>query len=210
MIFMKKVIFAGIAFVLSGQFAMAAENSVESLQNFSKHVMSAEGSFSQIVTDKNGKEIDNSEGTFVFSRPGKFIWKYEKPFPQYMICNGKELWIWDKDLNQVTIKKAREAIPESPASILFGNGNLKDSWNVKDLGVKDGLSVVGLSPKNENLNFSKISIGFKGKVPAYLEFVGSLGETSKIQLKDVSYENKFPVKMFNFEIPKGADVVKLD
>lgn len=206
---MKKFCFPLLMSFFISTYALAAEG-IALLENFSKNVKNAQGEFEQTVVDKAGKQIDQSSGKFVFSRPGKFLWEYTAPFPQEMICNGKTIWVWDKDLNQVTVRSAKETIPQSPAAILFGDSNIKKYWTVKDIEGADNLNWIELVPSSGNLNFSKITMGFKGDLPVKMEFVGSLGETSKLVLKNVVTDVSPGAKFFSFEIPKGADVVRLE
>ncbi len=206
---MKKFCFPLLMSFFISTYALGAEG-IELLENFSKNVKNAQGEFDQTVVDKGGKQIDQSSGKFVFSRPGKFLWQYTVPFPQEMICNGKTIWVWDKDLNQVTVRSAKETIPQSPAAILFGDYNIKKYWKVKDIEGGDNLNWIELVPIAGNLNFSKITMGFKGDLPVKMEFVGSLGETSKLTLKNVVTDVSPGSKFFSFEIPKGADVVRLE
>lgn len=206
---MKKVCFPLLLSFFISTYALGAEG-IELLENFSKNVKNAQGEFDQTVVDKGGKQIDQSSGKFVFSRPGKFLWEYTVPFPQEMICNGKTIWVWDKDLNQVTVRSAKETITQSPAAILFGDSNIKKYWTVKNIEGSDNLNWIELVPNACNLNFSKITMGFKGDLPVKMEFVGSLGETSKLTLKNVVTDVSPGSKFFSFEIPKGADVVRLE
>ena len=110
----------------------------------------------------------------------------------------------------MTVRSAKETIPQSPAAILFGDSNIKKYWTVKNIEGSDNLNWIELVPNACNLNFSKITMGFKGDLPVKMEFVGSLGETSKLTLKNVVTDVSPGSKFFSFEIPKGADVVRLE
>lgn len=185
-----------------------AQTSVD-LNNFLGSVKSAEGSFVQKVTDKNGKIIEsNSKGDFTFSRPGKFIWNYSQPYEQSIICNGNKLWVWDKDLNQVTVRAAKSAIPQSPASILFGSADLKKDWIVKELGEKDGLKWVSLKSKASDPMVKDIKFGFLDGLPKKMSFVGSMGETSELEFQSFKANPSTSESVFEFKVPKGADVLE--
>ena len=96
------------------------------LNNFLNETKQASGAFEQQTFQKDGKPAEElQEGTFSFSRPGKFVWTYTSPYPQRMVCDGSRIYIWDEDLNQVTVRSAKGAIPKSPASILFGTQSYK-------------------------------------------------------------------------------------
>ena len=182
----------------------------QTLESFVQKVKTAKGSFTQVVVDKTGKQMEApSEGTFIFSRPGKFLWKYQNPYEQEMICNGKDLYLWDKDLEQVTIRAASGAIPQSPASILFGGKSITQDWIVKELGERDGLLWVQLVPKNETAGIGYVSFGFREQTPKKIEFMGSFGEKTTLDITSFEQGISVPSNTFNFQIPKGTDVVRM-
>ena len=84
------------------------------LNNFLNETKQASGAFEQQTFQKDGKPAEELQrGTFSFSRPGKFVWTYTSPYPQKMVCDGSRIYIWDEDLNQVTVRSAKGAIPKS-------------------------------------------------------------------------------------------------
>ncbi len=206
---MKKVLVVFSFLIgMTVQLQAIAGDGVRLLEDFVAKVNSASGRFTQKVIDKQGKQVDSSEGTFAFSRPGKFVWTYDSPYQQKMVCDGTDVWVWDIDLNQVTVRSAKGAIPQSPASVLFGSNSIAKDWNAKDLPEKDGLKWVELTPKSKESNFSKVLFGFQGKVPERMEFTGSLGEKSDLVFKDVEVGVPLKASDFEFVPPKGADVLR--
>ncbi len=203
---MKKLLVSLVVLLTST--ASFAGDGITLLEDFAAKVLTAEGSFSQNVVDKQGKLMDQSSGKFAFSRPGKFIWNYEKPYEQQMICDGTDIWIWDPDLNQVTVKTVKNALPTSPAAILFGKSDIQQDWTVKDLPESEGMAWVELTPKHKEASYSNITFGFKGTVPEKLVFVGAFGEKSTLVFKDVKVGVSLKNDMFKFVPPKGADVLK--
>ncbi len=203
---MKKLL-VGLAVLLASATSFA-EDGTTLLEDFVAKVLTAEGSFSQNVVDKQGKQMDQSSGKFAFSRPGKFVWNYEKPYEQQMICDGTDIWIWDPDLNQATVKNVKNTLPTSPAAILFGKSDIQQDWTVKDLPESEGMTWVELTPKRKEASYSKITFGFKGAVPEKLVFVGAFGEKSTLVFKDVKVGVSLKDDTFKFTPPKGADVLK--
>lgn len=203
----RKLIFLSLGFLPTVLMAGGSEE----LQKFLNNVSSAEGSFDQTVVDKSGKLLDGpSTGVFAFSRPGKFVWEYETPYEQRIVSNGKTLWIWDKDLNQVTVRRLKGAIPASPASVLFGQSDLKRDWIVSDEPASDGYDWVKLEAKEHDAAFSEVFIGFKDGLPAKLKFTGSLGETSTLTFENLKTGAGNTASQYEFKIPKDADVLKAD
>lgn len=183
----------------------------EDLNYFLNSVKTASGEFAQQVADKNGKPAqESSAGDFVFSRPGKFAWEYKTPYAQLMLSDGKTLWVWDKDLNQVTERKLKGALPASPASVLFGSSNVSKDWKIEELGEEEGLTWIKLTPKQKDSAFSEVLIGFKDRLPRSMKFVGSLGERSSLTLGNLKINEKIEKSRFDFKAPAGTDVLKVD
>jgi outer membrane lipoprotein carrier protein len=120
----------------------AHASALEQFKSFVSTTKAAKGEFSQRqVKNSAGEKAKVSSpasGTFVFARPGKFIWTYTKPYEQVLQADGDKLYIYDKDLNQVTVKKLGDALGSSPAAILFGSNDLEKNFTLSEVGAKDG------------------------------------------------------------------------
>jgi outer membrane lipoprotein carrier protein len=104
----------------------------------------------------NAKVSTPASGTFLFARPGKFIWTYVKPYEQVLQADGEKLYIYDKDLNQVTVKKLGDALGSSPAAILFGSNDLEKNFTLSEAGTRDGLEWLKAVPKTKDSSFEQI------------------------------------------------------
>lgn len=187
----------------------ASAAALDQFKQFVSSTQSAKGDFTQRqIRNENGnaKVINTSSGTFVFSRPGKFIWTYQKPYEQVLQADGEKLFIYDKDLNQVTTKKLGNALGSSPAAILFGSNDLEKNFTLKDGGAKNGLEWLEATPKSKDTTFERIGIGLKNGTPVAMELHDSFGQVSVLTFN--SFEKNPPLKVnsFTFTIPKGADV----
>lgn len=203
----KKALLAAVLFLRS--IGVGAEPT-DPLNSFLSETKAAKGSFEQQTFQKDGKPAESPQsGNFVFSRPGKFIWSYKSPYEQEMVCDGQKIYIWDKDLNQVTVRSAKQSIPQSPASILFGTTSYQKDWISTGPIEKDGLIWITLKPKKKDAAVSSVEFGFKSKEPKKLKFVGAMGETTFLDLKDLHTDAAVSDKDFIFRIPKGADVVEV-
>lgn len=193
-------------------FASTAQASaIEQFKNFVVNTKTAKGEFLQIQmkmvngTAKTGK---TASGTFKFARPGKFVWTYTKPYEQILQADGDKLYLYDKDLNQVTIKSLGNAIASSPAAILFGSVDLDKNFMMKDVGIKQGIEWLEAIPKTKDSQFDSIGIGMKDGVPVSMELRDSFGQLSLVTLKNFEKNPTFAADQFKFIVPQGADVLR--
>jgi len=160
-----------------------------------------------VGTNASAPKLSNaSTGTFMFARPGKFIWAYQKPYEQLLQADGEKLYIYDKDLNQVTVKKLGNALGSSPAAILFGSNDLEKNFTLKEAGTKDGLEWLQATPKAKDTNFEQIGIGLKDGVPQAMELRDTFGQVSLLSFGRFEKNPPMSIDQFKFVVPKGADV----
>lgn len=180
---------------------------VDRLREFVDGAKTLRAQFSQTVLDRAGKVTNESSGTMQFSRPGKFRWEYTKPFPQLIVGDGQKLWIWDSDLNQVTVKKLSESLGSSPAALLAGSNEIERSFTLIDGGDKDGLDWLQAQPKDSNTTFESIRMGFGETGLQVMELVDSFGQKTVIRFSKVEKNPKLAVGSFKFSPPKDADLI---
>ena len=204
------------AILIAGSVRAAWADGLKSLESFMKNTQAGKADFTQSVTSppKAGQEARTkvSSGSFAFQRPGKFKFNYTKPFEQLIVADGKTLWLYDADLNQVTERAQAQALGSTPAAILttatslkalqadFGLGNQPDS---------EGLEWVLASPKQKGGQLKTVRIGFtpEGQLAA-LDIEDSFGQRSVMQFKNLQAQASLPASTFHFTAPKGADVLK--
>ena len=198
---------AASAFAFSGATHAAA---LDQFKSFVASTQSAKGEFTQqqLGKAKSGKATPASSGSFVFARPGKFIWTYQKPYEQVLQADGETLYIYDKDLNQVTTRKLGNALGSSPAAILFGSNKLEENFTLTEAGARDGMEWLNATPKAKDTSFEQISIGLKGGVPMAMELKDTFGQTSRLTFTNFQRNPQLGSQQFKFEVPAGADVVK--
>jgi outer membrane lipoprotein carrier protein len=201
----RALLAAAGALALAGSAHAAA---LDQLRSFLTQTTSARGEFTQRVARGNGGAVQASSGRFTFQRPGKFRWLYEKPYEQLIVADGKTLSLYDKDLNQVTVRRLQAALPSSPASILFGSNDFEKEFEVADAGVRDELEWVRAQPRAKDTPFERIEIGFRDGLPGAMLLVDSFGNTTRLVFTQVERNPKLPADAFAFTAPKGADVLK--
>ncbi|MFN7778538.1 MAG: outer membrane lipoprotein chaperone LolA [Betaproteobacteria bacterium] len=181
---------------------------VDQLRSFLTQTQSARGDFTQRVTARAGSKPQESSGTFAFQRPGKFRWVYGKPYQQTLVADGDRLFIYDKDLNQVTVRKLTGALPASPASILFGSNDFERDFVVEDGGSRDGLQWIVARPRAKDTVFDRVEIGFRDSLPAAMALTDSFGQTSILVFGKVERNPPLAADTFRFVAPAGADVLQ--
>lgn len=185
----------------------ARADAVDSLRDFVGNVKSGHASFTQTVTSPDAKKTKTSSGTFDFSRPNRFRFAYAKPFEQVIVADGQKVWIYDADLNQVSSRKFSQALGATPAALLAG-GSLDKDFTLSALPSKDGLDWVQALPKMKDGPFQSLRIGFRGRDLSTLEIIDSFGQKSVLQFKQMSTNVPVAAELFQFEVPKGADVIE--
>lgn len=189
--------------------ALASASALDQFKSFVSSTKAAKGEFvqKQLKSVGNGETIANSStGTFLFARPGKFIWTYQKPYEQLLQADGQKLYIYDKDLNQVTVKQLGDALGSSPAAILFGSNDLEKNFTLKEAGARDGLEWLEATPKTKDTTFDRIAIGLKDGVPRAMELRDSFGQVSLLTFGKFEKNPAIAADQFRFVVPKGADV----
>jgi outer membrane lipoprotein carrier protein len=180
----------------------------DKLKTFIAATHSAQASFTQEVQDKNGKRIQSASGTMQFERPGKFRWVYQKPYEQIIVGDGKKFWMYDGDLNQVTVKKLDAALGSSPAALLSGNNEIERDFALKNLDERDGLEWLQATPKSAESTFSKILMAFNAKSElAVMELHDAFGHHTVLHFSGLKNNPSLSLQLFKFVPPKGADVL---
>ena len=206
-----RLAFAAVFAVSSGARAQAdirpaAPDGLAQLDDFLKKTSSGRGRFVQRVETKEGERaVADSSGRFVFHRPGRFYWAYEKPYRQTIVADGHRLTLYDEDLQQASVAALDEKIPPSPASLLFGRGALSgDAWTI----VRTEPGVVTLKPKDAG-TFESVSIRFDERgLPATMSLTDAFGQVTTLDFDEIE-TGPVDDKVFDFTPPDGVDVIDL-
>jgi outer membrane lipoprotein carrier protein len=177
------------------------------LNAFMTDTRSAKGEFSQRIIDRNGKLTQESRGTLEFARPGKFRWSYVKPYNQLIVGDGTKVWIYDPDLNQVSIRKFDAALGATPAALLSGNNDALKAFDLKDEAVRDGLEWVLATPREKGANFERIRIGLSAEGVVAMELTDAFGQQTVLRFHAMERNPRTDPATFRFTPPKGADVI---
>lgn len=196
-----------LASTASGQPASSEARKSATLDAFLGDVKSLTADFKQEVYDADHRLLKSGTGKLSLLRPNRFRWIYGAPDEQVIVADGKKLWMYDVELQQVTVTPLDDATSSSPALLLSGNRDVRDDFNVVETYTRDGLDWVKLEPKSGGSDFTSVLIGFDGKSPRQLELVDGLNETIRISLVNVEVDPNLADSQFDFQAPAGVDVL---
>jgi outer membrane lipoprotein carrier protein len=180
---------------------------IDRFKAFVKGTQSARGDFEQHVADRNGKPVQESKGSFVFQRPGLFRWTYAKPVDQVIVGDGERVWIHDRDLNQVTVRKLSRALGSTPAALLAGSADVEKAFDMSEAGARDGLEWLEAKPREREAGFERVRMGFDAEGLRAMELLDHFGQTTQLRILNLQRNPKVDKSEFRFQPPKGSDVL---
>ncbi len=187
--------------------ASAHASSIERFRTYVRTTQAARADFEQKVYDRGGKLTQQSRGSFVFLRPGLFRWTYAKPHPQLIVGDGERVWIYDEDLNQVTVRRVARALGATPAALLAGASDIEKAFELSDAGDKDGLAWLEAKPREREAGFDRVRMGLGVAGVEAMELVDHFGQTTRLRFSRIARNPKLDGSEFRFTPPKGADVL---
>ena len=196
-----------LALLLCAFTSVAQADAVERFRTFLKTTQSARADFEQKVYSRGDKLTQESKGSFVFQRPGRFRWTYAKPIDQVIVGDGERVWIYDRDLNQVTVRKMSKALGSTPAALLAGSSDVEKAFELTDAGTRDSLEWLQAKPRDAEAGFDHIRMGFSATGVQAMELVDNFGQTTRLRVLNLQRNPKTDPADFRFEPPKGADVL---
>jgi outer membrane lipoprotein carrier protein len=177
------------------------------LTNYFNDLQSFQADFVQTVFSANNDSKRKSNGIIIVKSPNNFYLEYTKPFKLLYVADGKKLWSYDEDLEQVVVKKQGNLLIDSPAMLLGNAKNLKDSYSIEKIGVTDGWLWFELTPKKENNNFESVSLAFVNNELIAMEMRDNFGQTTRLEFNNVIKNPLLASNQFKFIPPKGVDVI---
>jgi len=199
-----KSIVASYLLVMSS--SLLAGDASEVLENFFKGLKTFSSDFEQVIENSQLSTVEVSGGQLWISRPGKFRWDYTKPFIQEIVSDGNKIWIYDADLEQVTVRTVNSALGNTPAVLLSDDKPLSDTFTVQSLGETAGFSWVELLPKDSDAGFTSIKLAFKGKDLSEMLLLDNLGQITQLRFSSIKRNPSVDASRFQFKAPTGADI----
>ena len=196
-----------LVLLLAAFVSAAHASALERFKSFLSATQSARAEFEQQVFGRDGKLTQQSKGSFVFQRPGRFRWTYAKPVDQVIVGDGERVWIHDRDLNQVTVRRLSKALGSTPAALLAGSSDVEKAFELSEAGARDGLEWLEAMPKEAEAGFDRIRMGFSAKGLEAMELTDNFGQTTRLRFSNLQRNPKVDPEEFSFKPPPGADVL---
>jgi outer membrane lipoprotein carrier protein len=195
------------ALLFAGIFSIAAAQPDDPLLRYFKDLQSLRADFVQTVFDDQNQILQSSSGRVFMRRPGKFRWDYQKPYKQLIVADGERLWLYDIDLEQVTVKKLDQSISAAPLAVLSGATPVEQAFTVSKVATQDKLQWYELHPKQQQSEFNLLRIAFADGTLRTLELEDNLQRRTRLDLTNVERNPVLDSSLFRFTPPAGVDVV---
>ncbi len=181
---------------------------INSLKSFVNKTQTVRAEFSQVILDKNTRALQESKGTMLFERPGKFRWTYTHPYEQLIVGDGDRIWFYDRDLNQVTVRKLDISIGSTPAALLAGSSTIEENFTLVEMGRQDQIEWLQATPINKESVYENIRIGFSPdgllKIMAIRDH---FGQTTLLTFSALEKNPMLSNELFQFTPPNGVDII---
>ncbi|MCS3902774.1 outer membrane lipoprotein carrier protein [Methylohalomonas lacus] len=179
----------------------------DKLRSFLEDLDSLTADFEQQLRDESGDLLETSRGKLYLQRPGRFDWQYNEPYAQRILTDGDTLWIYDEDLEQVTIRDMEAGMQATPAAILGGSADIDELYDIVDLGELEGYDWVRLESRDEDSQYSDVRLGFDGRKLGMMILSDNFGQTTRIDFSNVELNPGLDTSRFEFTPPDGVDVI---
>jgi outer membrane lipoprotein carrier protein len=188
--------------------AAASDDAVARIDNYLGALKTLDAQFVQVVRGKEGQVTDRATGTVSIARPNRFRWDYREPYSQTIVADGRKLWLYDPDLDQVTVRALGEGLGATPAMLLSGSGKVADAFKSAGIEQRADWTWSRLAPKQQGSDFERVSLAFdaKGELAA-MELLDKLGQTTTIEFTHVKRGSAVDDALYSFKPPPGADVI---
>ena len=200
MIFRKVLLVCTLILVSMNSHASELTNYLNNLHTF-------QANFSQNVFSSNNTEKQKSKGLIVVKSPNNFYLKYNEPYNLTYVADGKKLWSYDEDLEQVVVKEQGDLLINTPAMLLGNPKDLTKSYRIEKTGITEGWLWFKLTPKKENTNFETVSLAFENDKLKAMEMRDNFGQTTRLEFNNVIKNPTLAKNRFIFTPPKGVDVI---
>lgn len=177
------------------------------LEHFVNNIQTLQGRFEQSLIDADQQLVEESSGTLEIQRPGQFRWVYTEPYEQVLVADGSNVWSYDVDLAQVTVKPQAEVLSNTPAALLGGSPDALEQFDYIGSFIDRGTVWVTLRPKDRDNGFAKVELGFNDGKLSRMLFSDNLEQTTLIALFDVSLNLEIDADHFEFNPPDDVDIV---
>lgn len=193
--------------VLANATAAQAATGTEALNQFLSGLRTLESEFHQTLYDENLKKLEEARGLMYLERPDRFRWDYRQPNAQLIVGDGEKVWLYDRELAQVTVRNMDDALESTPAMVLSSKEPVNKNFEVSNLADENGLTWVGLKPRQKDAGFAHIRIGFADGVLRIMELTDNFGQLTRLEFSNLIRNHPIIDDAFRFSPPAGVDVI---
>jgi len=205
----KSILLTVLAFAVTSVHAQATidELGQKLVNDFLTNVITLESRFEQSLIDAEGSVVERASGTLEIERPTRFRWSYAEPYEQWLVADGANIWSYDLDLEQVTVKPQAESLANTPALLLGGSENALEQFEFGGTTIEEVTTWVRLEPRDKSSGFNRVELGFIDAELRRMMFFDNLEQTTLVALYDVTVNEPIDAARFEFVVPDGVDLV---
>lgn len=205
----RKLVFCAVVTLLGvSSITTFGSESTDRFDKFFNETTTYFAEFHQLILDEGLHVVEETTGLMWMKRPDRFRWEYFEPFAQTIIGDGTDVWIYDPELQQTTVRHFSDVVNRSAAEILAGMDNVKEFYHVEDNGVQGEIAWVSLVPKDEDSGqFQSMHLGFDKRTLSVIQILENLGNTTRLQFYDSITNEQFDTATFQFEVPEDVDLI---
>lgn len=177
------------------------------VRNYFYSLRSLQADFVQTIFDEKGRTLETSKGRMYMQKPGRFRWDYKEPATQLIVADGQRMWLYDKELQQVTVRLLDQALTATPLALLSGAAPIEEAFTVTNSSRRDGLQWYELRPKQEQPEFKLLRVAFDGNALKIIELEDAFNQRTRLSFEQLQPNAAIDPNLLRFVPPKGVDVV---
>ena len=185
----------------------ASDDGYQRVERLLGNLQSLQADFKQTLTDSKGQVTEQSSGTLAIRRPNRFRWDYREPHEQLIVADGQRIWLFDPDLEQVTVRRIGDSLSATPAMLLSGEGKLSDNFTITKTSQDATAQWVMMEPKRNDTDFKWVRLGFDGDTLKFMQLADKLGQITTLEFSKLEKNLPLDPSRFVFNVPPGADVI---
>jgi outer membrane lipoprotein carrier protein len=203
----RSVLALSLVFIIGVVHAASNNEGAQRVERFISNLQTLQAEFKQTLTDGKGQVTERSSGTLAIQRPNRFRWDYREPHEQLIVADGTQIWLYDADLEQVTVRALDTSLSATPAMLLSGEGKLADNFTVTESSRDANAEWVMMEPKRSDTDFKWVRLGLTGDSLKFMQLADKLGQITTLEFSSVQRNAPIDASRFKFTPPPGSDVI---
>jgi outer membrane lipoprotein carrier protein len=177
------------------------------LRDYLDNFQSLRAVFRQEVINRDMELVEQASGTVILQKPGRFAWNYEQPYERVIVADGEQVWLYEADLEQVTVRRLDAGLGETPASLLTGTADVLEHFEYVETSIVDGLEWIQIKPRSAESDFASIILAFDGDTLVQIALLDRLDQRTRLYLSEIEMPAVVGAEEFVFVVPDGVDVI---